>query len=76
MSYSTDGFFPFAMIVFVPCAVASLAALSFVCIPPVLVLKRIPYRLALRPLDVPSYRSTGFAVRDKKSSSLAVKKFT
>ncbi len=47
-----------------------------VSILPELVLKRIPYRVALRPLDVPSYRSIGFAVRDKKISSLAVKKFT
>ena len=42
---------------------------------PELILKRIPYKIITKELDVPAYRSIGLAVRDKKSLSLAVKKF-
>jgi hypothetical protein len=38
-------------------------------------LKRIPYRIAARELDVPAYRNIGLALRDKKTASLAVKRF-
>ncbi|MCB6203885.1 LysR family transcriptional regulator [Extibacter muris] len=41
-----------------------------------LILRRTPYHLAVKELDVPVYRSICFAVRDKKTSSLAVKKFS
>ncbi len=42
---------------------------------PELILKRIPYRLTLRELDVPAYRSICFAVRTMKNASPAVRKF-
>ena len=42
---------------------------------PELILKRVPYRIVAKELDVPAYRSIGLAVRDKKSASIAVKKF-
>ena len=42
---------------------------------PQLILKRIPYRIVAKELDVPAYRSIGLALRDKKTASLAVKRF-
>ncbi len=42
---------------------------------PELILKRIPYRIAAKELDVPAYRTIVFALRDKKTASLAVKRF-
>lgn len=42
---------------------------------PELILKRIPYKIITKELDVPAYRNIGLAVRDKKTISLAVKKF-
>jgi Transcriptional regulator len=42
---------------------------------PELILKRIPYRVAIRPLDVPAYRNIGIAMRDRRTASLAVRKF-
>lgn len=42
---------------------------------PGLILKRIPYRLAIKELDVPAYRNIGIAVRNKKTMSLAAGKF-
>lgn len=42
---------------------------------PELILKRIPYRIVAKELDVPAYRNIGLALRDKKASSLAVKRF-
>ncbi len=42
---------------------------------PELILKRIPYRIVTKELDVPAYRNIGIAFRDKKNASLAVKKF-
>lgn len=42
---------------------------------PQLILKRIPYRIVAKELDVPAYRNIGLALRDKKSASLAVKRF-
>lgn len=46
-----------------------------VSILPELILKRIPYRIAIRELDVPAYRKIGVALRSKKNASLAVKRF-
>lgn len=46
-----------------------------VSILPELILRRIPYRIVARELDVPAYRDIGIALRDKKSASLAVKRF-
>lgn len=42
---------------------------------PELILKRVPYRIAVRELDVPAYRQIGVALRSKKTVSLAVKRF-
>jgi len=42
---------------------------------PQLILKRIPYRIVTKELEVPAYRKIGLALRSKKSSSLAVKRF-
>jgi len=42
---------------------------------PELILQRVPYRIVMKELDVPAYRTIGLALRDKKTASLAVKKF-
>lgn len=42
---------------------------------PQLILRRIPYRIVAKELDVPAYRNIGLALRDKKSASIAVKRF-
>lgn len=42
---------------------------------PELILQRIPYRIVVRELEVPAYRKIGLAMKDKKSASLAVKRF-
>lgn len=46
-----------------------------VSILPELILKRIPYHIVTKELDVPAYRKIGFALRDSRTASLAVKKF-
>lgn len=46
-----------------------------VSILPRLILKRVPYKIAVRELDVPAYRNIGLALRNKKNASLAVKRF-
>lgn len=40
-----------------------------------LILRRIPYRIVAKELDVPAVRKIGFALRDQKTASLAVKRF-
>ncbi|MBE7718504.1 LysR family transcriptional regulator [Lacrimispora indolis] len=42
---------------------------------PELILQRIPYRIAVKELDIPAYRNIGLAMKDKKTASLAVKRF-
>lgn len=42
---------------------------------PELILKRIPYRIVANELDVPAYRDIALALRERKTASLAVKKF-
>lgn len=42
---------------------------------PELILKRVPYRIIAKELDVPAYRKIGIALRSKKNASLAVKRF-
>lgn len=42
---------------------------------PQLILKRIPYHIVAKELDVPAYRKIGLALKDKKTASLAVKRF-
>ena len=46
-----------------------------VSILPQLILKRVPYRIVTKELDVPVYRNIGLALRNKQTASLAVKKF-
>ncbi len=43
---------------------------------PELILQRVPYKVITKELDVPAFRNIGFALRSKKNSSLAVKRFT
>lgn len=42
---------------------------------PQLILKRVPYKIAAKELDIPAYRIIGLALRNKKTASLAVKRF-
>ena len=42
---------------------------------PELILKRIPYRIIVKELEIPAYRSIGVALKEKKNASLAVKRF-
>lgn len=42
---------------------------------PGLILRRIPYHIAIRPLDVPASRTLGLAMRSRQTASLAVKRF-
>jgi len=42
---------------------------------PQLILKRIPYKIVAKELDVPSYRNIGLALRDKKRAPMAVRCF-
>ncbi len=46
-----------------------------IAILPKLILKRVPYKILSKELDVPAYRDIGLALRSKKNASLAVKKF-
>lgn len=42
---------------------------------PELILQRIPYRIVTKELEIPAYRKIGLVLRNKKSASLAVKRF-
>lgn len=42
---------------------------------PELILKRVPYRITAKELEVPAYRKIGVALRSRKTASLAVKRF-
>lgn len=42
---------------------------------PELILRRTPYRIVIKELSVSTSRGIGFAVRDQKTASLAVKRF-
>lgn len=42
---------------------------------PQLILQRVPYKILAKELDVPAYRNIGLALKDKKTASLAVKRF-
>ena len=42
---------------------------------PQLILKRVPYKIIAKELTVPAYRRIGLAFRNKKTISLAVKRF-
>ena len=40
-----------------------------------MILKRTPYNIVAKELDVPAYRETALALRELSTASLAVKKF-
>ena len=42
---------------------------------PELILKHTPYQIVAKELDVPAYRQIVLALRDKKTASMAVKRF-
>ena len=42
---------------------------------PKLILRRIPYNIVAKPLEIPAHRNIGIALKDKKNSSVAVKRF-
>ncbi len=42
---------------------------------PQLILKRVPYKIIAKELDVPAYRRIGLALRSRETASLAVKRF-
>lgn len=42
---------------------------------PELILKRIPYRIAAKELNIPAYREIGLALKNRKTASLAVRRF-
>lgn len=42
---------------------------------PELILQRIPYRIVAKELEVPAYRQIGIAMKNKKTASLAVKRY-
>lgn len=46
-----------------------------IAILPRLILKRIPYHILTKPIDVPAFRDIGLAFRNRKSLSLAAERF-
>ena len=46
-----------------------------VSILPQLILKRVPYQILAKELDVPAYRNIGLALKKKETASIAVKRF-
>lgn len=42
---------------------------------PELILRRTPYHVLTKEMDIPAYRSLGVAMRDRKTTSLAVNRF-
>lgn len=46
-----------------------------VSILPELILKRVPYNIIIKELDIPAHRDIGIAMKDKRTASLAVNKF-
>lgn len=46
-----------------------------VSILPQLILERVPYRILVKELDVSAHRDIGLALRDRKNTSLIVKRF-
>ncbi len=46
-----------------------------IAILPELILKNVPYKIIAKELDVPAYRKIGLALKDRKTASLAVKRF-
>lgn len=46
-----------------------------ISIEPKLILQRVPYRIAIRPLAEPAYREISLIMKDKKNASAAMKRF-
>ena len=46
-----------------------------VSILPELILRRVPYHIVIKELDVPAYRTIALSMRDRNTASLAVKRF-
>ena len=46
-----------------------------IAILPRLILRRVPYKLVLKELEIPAFRKIGLALREKKTASQAVKRF-
>jgi DNA-binding transcriptional LysR family regulator len=42
---------------------------------PELILRRTPYRIVAKELEIPAYRKIGIALKDKRGASLAVRRF-
>lgn len=42
---------------------------------PELILKRVPYKVDIRPLDVPAYRKIGLAYKGRETASAAMRRF-
>lgn len=42
---------------------------------PKLILKRIPYKIVAKPLEIPAYREIGIALKSSSTASLAVRRF-
>ena len=42
---------------------------------PPLILRRVPYQIVMKSLDIPAYRNLGFAVRDRRELPLSVSRF-
>lgn len=42
---------------------------------PQLILQRVPYRIVAKELEIPAFRKIGLAMRNKKNTSLAVRRF-
>ncbi len=40
-----------------------------------MILRRVPYKIKIRPLEEPYYRSIGLAMKNRKSLTPAVQKF-
>lgn len=47
-----------------------------IAILPELILKRIPYRVVSKPLEIPAFREIAFALKDKATMSLANRRFS
>ena len=57
-------------------AIMAMAELGLgISVLPRLILQRAPYRIVAKRLEIPEYRKIAVALRDRKSSSLAVERF-
>lgn len=42
---------------------------------PELILQRCPYKIVIKPLDIPAYRNIGFVIKSRGSISITIKRF-